>query len=220
MKKLIVLIAASFIGLCASAQNKGDMYISGSLSINGGNSSSKVDFNNNTTKTKEPGDFTFSIAPQFGYFVIDNLEVNIGLEYSLSKKYLETENDTNLWANTNLFAITPGVKYYVKICDKFYYTPGAKLSFGFGSTKTQVSPDTTVKTPIFAFGLNLSALAFEFQPCEHLGIMFEAGSLDYTFAKVTKKDTVDNTTIKTTGITNNVNFGLNLGASIGFKYYF
>ena len=131
------LIFAAVICLLSTtvlkAQDPGNMYISGSISM-AGNSTTAV---YGTESSKEPGGFTMSLTPQFGIFVIENLEVHLGLGYSFTR---DPEVDINSSGdqvinstNINLFTITPGINYYVPIVEyKFYYTPGLDLSVGFG----------------------------------------------------------------------------------------
>jgi hypothetical protein len=69
---LLAIFATSIFGV--SAQNKGEMYVGGSLGlgttsvISGGNSATGV---------------SFQIAPEFGYFVIDNLKVGASVSYGV-----------------------------------------------------------------------------------------------------------------------------------------
>lgn len=211
MKKLFLVIAALAVSVSLSAQKKGDMYISGSFSITGSNTNTTV----NNTSTKAPNSTTFSIEPSYGYFVIDRLEVNLGLGYSLNKTRRSTDRDGNhLFSRQNVFEITPGVRYYIPICDKFYYTPGFNFSVGFGNQKSDIDKDTVNKKGVTEFGLALSVVAFEIKPCEHFGITLRAGSLSYSLDKVSEKSVNSSTT------NNSVSFGLNTGAGIGFKYYF
>ena len=77
MKKIcICLLAIFYTGvICASAQNKGDMFAGGSLGIS--TSSSIVNGNSATS-------LDFEIAPEFGYFVIDNLKVGASIAYGVN----------------------------------------------------------------------------------------------------------------------------------------
>ena len=192
-----------------SAQNKGDMYISGSISMSG--SSSKVALN--STSVKEPGGFMMSIAPQFGYFIIDNLELHLGLGYSFQKEPDDDKSSTN----TSLFVINPGVNYYLPIVEnKFFYTPGLDLGIGFGA---QNYIDDTSKEKLYGvtnFYVSLSLLSFEYRPVQNFGISFRAGDLTYSLMQY--KQTVGDETMKVSN--NNFNFGLNLSTSLGFRYYF
>ena len=133
-----------------------------------------------------------SITPQFGYFIIDNLELHLGLGYSFTKEPL------------------PIVE------NKFFYTPGLDLGIGFGA---QNYIDDTSKEKLYGvtnFYVSLSLLSFEYRPVHNFGISFRAG--DLTYSLMSYKRTSGNETVKMA--VNNFNFGINLGASIGFRYYF
>ena len=138
-----------------SAQNKGDMYISGSISMSG--SSSKVALN--STSVKEPGGFMMSIAPQFGYFIIDNLELHLGLGYSFQKEPDDDKSSTN----TSLFVINPGVNYYLPIVENKFFRAG-DLTYSLMQYKQTVGDETMkVSNNNFNFGLNLStSLGFRY----------------------------------------------------------
>lgn len=211
MKRIaIVCTLLCFLGVTAlSAQNQGDMYISGSIGMNG--SSSKLTAGNTTVKS--PGGFQMSITPQFGYFIIDNLELHLGLGYSFTKE----PDDDKSSKNTSLFVINPGVNYYLPIVEnKFFYTPGLDLGIGFGA---QNYIDDTSKEKLYGvtnFYVSLSLLSFEYRPVQNFGISFRAGDLTYSLMQY--KQTSGNETVKMA--VNNFNFGINLGASIGFRYYF
>lgn len=212
------LIAA--LGLTAatmSAQQKGDMYISGSVMLSGGNTKQEVTVSSTTNTTDIPLTFNLGIVPSFGYFVADNFEVNLALGYNLIKDYHRTDADNNkLYNNDNLFTIRPGVNYYLKLADKLWYVPGLSLGIGFGSYVSDIDVNTTEKTPYTNFGLSLSLLTFEFRPADFLGVTFNAGDFSYNLTS-TKESESGTTRVETT---NNVDLGLNLGASIGLKYYF
>lgn len=219
------LIFAAVICLLSTtvlkAQDPGNMYISGSISM-AGNSTTAV---YGTESSKEPGGFTMSLTPQFGIFVIENLEVHLGLGYSFTR---DPEVDINSSGdqvinstNINLFTITPGINYYVPIVEyKFYYTPGLDLSVGFGGTnyKTATSKEKLLSNT--TFGISLALLSFEYRPLKHFGVSFRAGDFTYGLnsMKSPQSDDGNGTTAKYN--TNNVSFGLNLNATIGFRCYF
>lgn len=188
------------------------MYISGNLTVEGGNSQST----SGNTVTKTPGTVSFGIAPQFGYFVVDRLEINFSLGYTLDRYTNGQDSEgNNLFRRTNVFEITPGIRYYVPLGEKFFYAPGFDLSVGFGGNSREVDRQTTVKSGITRFGLSLSAIAFEFRPSEHFGITLRAGGLTYTMDKTSSKGSS-----KSTSTSNDISFRINTGAGIGFKYYF
>ncbi len=221
MKKILFAVAMLALSVAMAAQEKGDMYISGTFNISGGSSTSAVTVADQTTTTDRPGTFSFGIAPSFGYFVMDNLEVNLSLDYSLNRSYLQTDNNQNrLFSRTNMFVIRPGASYYLRLADKFYYKPGLSFGIGFGNESEDVDVNTVDKTGRTTVDLTLELLAFEFQPCEHLGITLSAGDLSYNFVKRKHSETAANVTTTTVRKQNTVGLGLNLGAAIGFKYYF
>lgn len=222
MKKILVFAAAMFAAVALSAQEKGDMYISGTFNVSTGNTVVAQ----GTTTVKTPGATTFGIAPEFGIFVIDGLEVNVGVGYSLEKKQNNLEEvyiDPTvkpLYDNKNMFGIRAGLNYHVKICDMFYWAPGVKFLLDFGSTTRQASVSETSKLDSNTdFTFRVSMLKFEFRPGQHFGIAFEAGNLDYTTSTTKTPDPLDNTK-ETKRRINNFDWELNYGAQIGFKYYF
>ena len=222
MKKFFFLIFAALLPLMVSAQQKGDMSISGNIGLNGGGTSYSSASGGTKVTVKEPSAFSFQIAPEFGIFVIDRLEVNIGLGYSLtrSEPNKHSTDSENYYDYTNLFIISPGVSYYVPVCDKLYYTPGLSLGVGFGNEKSQLDSDLIEKNPLTSFGISLSFLEFEFRPCSHLGISLSAGELNYTYLHSTYKELDNDETVKYSANSSSVSFGLNLRATVGFKYYF
>lgn len=224
MKKIILLSVMAIMGLTLSAQKKGDMYVSGSFSISGGTESGMAKTGNTKINASEPLPFSFSFAPAFGYFIMDNLEVNASLGYKINRSAPNGNStaDRNYYNFSHEFVISPGAKYYFPIVDgKFFYTPGAALSIGFDASSSRVNDNTVTKDPAgFIFGLGLDLVSFEFRPAEHIGVIFSAGSFGWSLKSSTDKNTAGGVETKTVSTTNTVNFGLNTGATIGFKYYF
>lgn len=222
MKKTLLTIALAGLSLALSAQQKGDMYVEGSLGITGGSTTASAKAGNETIKTTEPSALDFQIAAQYGYFVIDRLAVNLSLGYSLSRSTPNRNStaDRNFYDFDNLFTIAPGVNYYFQLGEKIWYNPGAYLSVGFGNHKSQIDSTTSEKQGLTAFGFGLSLISFELRPCDHLGISLKAGDLTYTMRNTKVTETVAGTTVTTSTTDNSVDLGLNLGASIGFRYYF
>ena len=138
-----------------------------------------------------------SIAPQFGYFIIDNLELHLGLGYSFQKEPDDDKSSTN----TSLFVINPGVNYYLPIVENKFFIDDTSKEKLYGVTN---------------FYISLSLLSFEYRPVQNFGISFRAGDLTYSLMQY--KQTVGDETMKVSN--NNFNFGLNLSTSLGFRYYF
>ena len=179
---LLAIFATSIFGV--SAQNKGEMYVGGSLGlgttsvISGGNSATGV---------------SFQIAPEFGYFVIDNLKVGASVSYGV-----ESGDPA-----THIVSVMPNLAYYVRLCDKFYYTPGLSVGFTCG-----ISNDISMP----GFGLGLALGSFEFRPIEKLSVSFDVLSFEY--ALLTYRSNYGNINM------NGIDFRLGATPLIGVKYYF
>lgn len=188
MKKICICLLAilSTSAICASAQTKGDMFVGGNLGIS-------------TTSLIIEGEsstgLNFNIAPEFGYFVADNLKIGASISYGIeSADYA-----------THTLSVLPNIAYYVKVCNNFYYTPGLELGFAAGFSED-------ISMPGFGLGVNLGS--FELRPTEKFGISINLLSLSYVVLTYNDKDY---------GVrfnTNAVNFNLGISPSIGVKCYF
>ena len=224
----IIALTAVFAANPLQAQQQGDMVITGSLGLSGNSTHyrSKVVQGNETSKEKEivPGSFKFSIMPEFGYYVLDRLEVSLALGYDLERSgVVDQWQDKNCYDFTHLFTINPGISYHLPICEKFYYAPAFYLSIGFGSVNSQSAGRNGIevaKEGFTAFGFGLSLLSFEIKPTEHFAISLSAGDFTYALVHAKDKEEVAGAEFSSHVTANNVDFGLNLGAKIGFKYYF
>lgn len=210
MKKLLLCIALAGMTTALCAQEQGSMLVSGSLSWN----SSSTKATAASTSATEKGSRSFEILPQFHYFVIDRLSVGGAIGYSFTKSPNgRTVADEQLFDKSGLFVIRPMVSYYIMLGEKFFYVPRFYVGVGFGKNKAETSTTEVSEhnTSMFQVGLNL--LNFEFRPSEHIGIMFNAGSLGYQTSTV-KIDSDTKTSSR------DFSLGLNVGATIGFNYYF
>lgn len=196
MKKLLlcaVTLALSVYTL--SAQNKGDKYVGGMLGVTTNTVSIERDMwsYENSTSTQT----TFSFAPQAGVFVCNNLRLGGLLSYQLTNKGDIT---------THALTIGPSLAYYVRLCERFYYTPEVSLGFAFESAKVYNESTTG-----YGVGLGVSLGAFEFQPSSHWGIAFSLLSLDYSYLSYSDYDHID---------VSEVDFKLGIKPSVGLRYYF
>ena len=183
MKKLLL----SIIFLCSvatlSAQYKGDIYVGGRVGV----STASVF----VEKYKETS-VGFGIAPEFGYFALNNFRVGASLGYNMENK-------------THTFEVMPNIAYYVEICDEFYYTPEIELGLS-------ISINDNVAIPGMGIGLSLGS--FEFRPTPRFGMSVNLLSLSY--AVYSYEDHDNNIGINTHG----VDFQLGISPSVGVKYYF
>lgn len=136
---------------------------------------------------------TFGFAPEFGYFVADRLRLSGSIAYNLT-----SSGDTS-----HALTIGPSVAYYVRLCDRFYYTPEAGIGFAYASAYGANG---------YGFATGLKFGAFEFRPASHCGISFSLLSLQYTYLSYSSGG------YSASG--NNVQFDFGVSPTIGFKYYF
>lgn len=126
MKKEITILAIIMIAsIGAFAQfNQGRMLVGGSAEL-----STNADKNRNNGTTVTTGNRTsFTLSPDFGYFVIDNLAVGAELSVGLSKWNAKTANGTD--NSTTSVQFQPFVRYYLPIPIFF------QGKVGLGTSKT------------------------------------------------------------------------------------
>lgn len=213
MKKLLLISMLVVFVSSLFAQEKGDMVISGSLSWTSKSTKEKAGGKSEVAK----GTRNFKLIPEFRYFVCDKLSVGLGIGYALNKEPNGNSNSKNpddeLFNKIGLFLLQPSASYYISLADNFYFVPRFYVEFGIGKYKVELDGSKTEDTDISAFNIGLSLLSFEFKPCEKIGIMFDAGNLEYK-TETFKYDSDNKSTER------HFSLGLNLGATIGFNYYF
>jgi outer membrane protein len=107
MKKITVFAIMMLTAFGAFAQfNKGRMLVGGSLEFQ--TTTNKYKYSGNTTTNAKQT--VFSMQPQFGYFIIDNLAIGAGLNVSLSK-YKADNSDYE--STGTVFVFEPMVRYYL-----------------------------------------------------------------------------------------------------------
>lgn len=130
---VLVAVMAMFVA-GANAQSKGDMHVGGNLGL------------------RVSSGTTFTINPEFGYFVAENIKVGVELGYT---------------TGSNRFTVMPNGAYYLRIVDNLYYTPGVAIGAGFARGANS-----------FNFDLRLGAV--EFQPVKNMALSLGFASLNYT----------------------------------------
>lgn len=146
MKNFTFLAIALLASVGAYAQfNQGRMLVGGSAEFS---TSTDKDKSGSTTVTN--GTFTsLSIAPSFGYFVIDNLAVGASLSLSLSKWNSKRSNGTDY--NATAIQFQPFARYYLPIGLFF------QGKVGLGTTKTKYDDDNIDESKNNTTSLALSA---------------------------------------------------------------
>lgn len=204
MKRAFISLAAIFcMAFSASAQQKGDQYLGVSLGYNTGKTTIKSETTilNKIVReeaTSRDGD-NLGLSVEYGYFVANNLRVGGTLGYGFNDNGNETHS----------FHIAPNVAYYVRLADKFYYTPNFTL--GFGVEGSELADEDFTMCGLVT---ELQPLAVEFRPTKRFAMSVSLCSLQYSFLSGHIDDLntdIDGSTLK---------FNLLGNAQVGFKLYF
>lgn len=176
MKKVILSIALlSAIAFTTQAQTeKGKFIVGGNASY----STSKSDADNAKSSHK------FSIVPNVGYFVSDNIAVGTGVGYESSKGTVKSST-----GKKEAFVVAPFGRYYTPIAEKFKFFSQLSVPMSFGNTKAidedlKVGDKTGSTTSI---GVALSP-GFAFYPSSKIGIEFALNGISYNNYKAEDSD--------------------------------
>ena len=204
-KTLLTIIAVAALAFSASAQQKGEQYVGLNLDYNTGTSSLLVNINNryDDKSTSRAGD-NLGAGIDYGYFVANNLLLKAHIGYGYEKQGIDISHSLN---------IAPGLAYYVKIANGFYYTPNISVAYAMSSTKQTDDSYFTLN----GFGVELQPFAVEFRPIKRFAMNISLASLPYVYlmGKIDTGDLLD-ATIDVNGFS----FDLLANAQIGFKLYF
>lgn len=154
MKKFTILLIAA-IGAFATtvnAQEKGDFYLGGTLGLGVSSSGSNGYMHTSTA---------FNIAPEVGFFVIDNLKLGANLEYAYTSS-----------SGVNSLVITPNVSYYLPIVDKLYYTPQVSIGGGMGFENGGYVDGV--------FYLSFNLLSLEYKATKNFALSMNLVDIDYS----------------------------------------
>ncbi len=176
----------------------GTKFIGGSFSI--GFSSPQSEANNNR--------FNFSLQPQGGYFIQDNLAVGSGIGFSITHE----ANDAAEYKNNNsTFFISPFGRYYFPlIADKFFVFGQGQLNFNFNKQTEKDNGTEISNNKNSTISLAVSP-GFSFFPTENWAVELGFRGFDFTFFNP-KGDNNNRTSI---------DFGISsFSPSLGVNYFF
>jgi len=141
MKKLFFTIfAITFYGASFAQFSQGNFLIGGSTNLSAGFTTSKVKSGGTTTTNSKTT--SFSLQPQAGYFVIDNLAVGAGLNIRTSTEKDDGSSDKS---SESQFSLNPSVRYYF---DKLY----GQASIAFGTAKSKDTQGATTTETKYTVG--------------------------------------------------------------------
>ena len=177
MKKTVLFSIAMLMSVASFAQKKGDMYVAGSFATDFGAYTMSSSADGYATSEKTPFGTSFEIGGDYAYFVADNVRLGLGASFPFSSSPIEKVDGKWLKDKTADFYFSPDVVYYVKLADKFYYTPEIGMLFEWSRIRTQLSPSLTESTSISTWGGYINLLAFEFQVSERFAIGVTVGGI-------------------------------------------
>ena len=177
MKKIVLFSIAMLMSVASFAQKKGDMYVAGSFATDFGAYTMSSSADGYATSEKTPFGTSFEIGGDYAYFVADNVRLGLGASFPFSSSPIEKVDGKWLKDKTADFYFSPDVAYYVKLADRFYYTPEIGMLFGWSRIRTQLSPSLTESTSISTWGGYINILAFEFQASERMAIGVTVGGI-------------------------------------------
>lgn len=231
MRKFIAFSVASFLGLSALTSvaqiNQGTKFIGGNVGYN--SSTSTYTYNNPSLSPQDrETKFTrqeFSITPQVGVFIADNLAMGASIGFTNGKNtnpyYSGSATDTySVVAKLNSFLIAPFVRYYYLPVENFGFY--GQLSAGYSLDRARLeyntlTPFSEKTTGSGAFANITPALVFF--PTNKLGLELTCGSLGYSR---TKSETTSSQSSSTLTEQKQSYFGANFGLSsltLGASYY-
>jgi len=228
MKKTLVILAAMVLASTVSfAQSKGDMFVGGQLGFKNVGVSDKVTSKGTSVTTDYPSTTNFNFGGSFHYMITDNLAIGLGIGYNYTKvpdastynnivEYFTSAKAKDFYNSTSLFNIAPSLIYFKSIGNNFSWAPELQIGLGFGSNEAHsvdIKGNTvTVSQDVFAFGIEISPLSFQYSINKHIAVNAAFGTISYGMYKVGDSD--NNTK------TNTFNLGLNPDATFTLRYFF
>ena len=212
MKRILISIA-SLAALCftAAAQQKGEQSLGLHLGYDTGVTGYKFYvFGMGTQETKTNNGYNLASALEYSYFVCDNLRISATVAYGF-------QGNPETPSSTHSITIAPGIAYYVRLADNFYYTPNLNVGFACGVTGSGTLGRDWESMTMYGLGAELQPLAVEFRPTKKFAMSVSLCSLQCV-AMEGKYDFAGGNGINMSGM--GVRFDLISNAQVGFKLYF
>lgn len=122
MKKLFLFAAVIFASASYAQTEKGNWFAGSDLGLSYTSETTTPKYDG--TKGDKTTKSTFKITPNINYFVIDNLAIGLGLEYTSSKEES---------LDKNMFAIAPNATYFFPLSANLAPFVGAKVGYVMAS---------------------------------------------------------------------------------------
>ena len=124
MKKLFLFAAFIFASASYAQTEKGNWFAGSDLGLSYSSETNTPKYDG--TKGNKTTESTFKITPNVNYFVIDNLAVGLGLEYTNSKAKGASDSE-------NIFTIAPNATYFFPLSANLAPFVGAKVGYAMAS---------------------------------------------------------------------------------------
>lgn len=200
-----VLFFFTYSSLSAQVLNQGNFVLGGTIGFSATDSKVSVKTNMLDQKGEGPSAFQLSFAPNVGYFIIDNLAIGMGLDYTFSRVQdpsLDRTDDSDL-----LFG--PFARYYAPIGVDMAFFLEADFGFGNASDEQYIGEDRQrINTHVFAFGVGPGFAIFS---THDIGI---EALFKYNYAR--SQFETENTGLTTTTTTRTSQFDI----AVGIQFYF
>lgn len=219
-RNLLLTAAALLIALGVSAQEKGESYIGLSLGYN--TSTNSLNITQTTTllgketttkdKVSLKGGDNLGVGVEFGYFLADNVRLGGYFNYGY--------NGGKGRDVVHSIEIMPNVAYYVKLAERFYYTPN--IAFGFSCSVQPSDVERVGNLTMCGFSAGIQPLAVEFRPIDRfaMGVSLCSLQFNYLAGKTKLSGEYIDAASKTRYNSNTLSFDLLANAQVTFKYYF
>ncbi|MCB9347060.1 MAG: outer membrane beta-barrel protein [Lewinellaceae bacterium] len=207
MKKPVFLIAflLSAGTLLAQFTAQGNFMMGSTLGFSAATSTITQDKGSGDVATENPTYTQFSIAPSVGYFLIDNLALGIGLDYTFN----QVKNKTQATNKDSDLLFGPFARYYIPMTDDMSFFLEANFGFGNSSDDQEVGGvQQNISTNIFAVGVGPGFTIFS---SDAIGI---ETLVKYNYARSDFDTNIGGVRAKTMTRTNQFDF------SVGFRFYF
>ena len=173
MKKLAFIIGIVLFSMNVFSQEKGEKYFVTSASASFGSLYQKISNGHQSIIYEQPLDTDLGLQLGFGWFVAKNFRLELCLSGDYQQMPREQSGDkwlNNKWKSVGL---APSISYYIRLADRFYYTPEIGVNFVFGKytyeQDSQPSEDYNYKG--YEIYANLLAFRYRVSPKFSLGVI-------------------------------------------------
>lgn len=179
MKKVVLFSIAVLMSVASFAQEKGDMYLSCSFSTDFGGAKTSTSLDGYESSVKEPFGTSSEISAEYAYFAANNTRLALEVAFPFSSTPFYEVDGEWIKGKNRALCICPNFSYYVKLADRFYYTPeiGALIEWSTIKTKHPQVPTEYLSSSLW--GGYISLLSFEFRVSERFAIGIAGGGIGF-----------------------------------------